>query len=194
MESDDWELVSLDQPVQIGAVVKRHLERTARSVRHPERGEFSTLRAEAIKPLLGLAGERTWKAFITPARLVKIERGDVVSVTPMRRDGHRLDAAPMPSLWVGRSWQRRGPPPSKTSTDAELPRRCAAGGTPGNDAVSRGSTGSVRRPSQCRPERRDSYGDLLITGAMSTGGLCVAALMPKLFGLVRAPRWQGRAT
>lgn len=92
MESNEWEFVRIDEQEQIGAAILRRLASAPRIVRHPERNEFSTLRSEAIAPLLDLAVVKTWKAFIAPAVLVDVQRGDAITVTPMRRDGRGFSA------------------------------------------------------------------------------------------------------
>jgi hypothetical protein len=91
MESGNWELVTTGLPTDIGVAVLRHLESSRLDVRHPGRHEFTGLRAERVKPLLSLAGVRTWRAFVISAILIQVERRDAIHVMSMKRDGRKID-------------------------------------------------------------------------------------------------------
>jgi hypothetical protein len=97
MESDEWEFVPRGSASALGSAVVRRLSKASPILRHPERDEFSSLRAQTVAPLLKLAGVRTWKSFIANATLVHVEGMTPVVVMPMRRDGRRVDAfVPVP--------------------------------------------------------------------------------------------------
>jgi hypothetical protein len=89
MESDRWEFVPVDEPSQIGEVIAQLLRVEPRVVPHPQRNEFSALRAAVIAPVLSRAKVRSWTAFASSASLVHV---DPTSVTPMRRDGRGYSA------------------------------------------------------------------------------------------------------
>jgi hypothetical protein len=91
MESGNWELVTTGSPTDIGVAVLRHLESSRLDVRHPGRHDFTGLRAERVKPLLRLAGVRTWRAFVISAILIQVERRDAIHVISMKRDGRKID-------------------------------------------------------------------------------------------------------
>ena len=92
IEAVDWEFVLTDSPEVLGEVILRRLQVPPRTVRHPGRDEFSTLRAEVIAPLLVIAGVKSWRAFISEAVLVDVRRSDVFTVSPMRRNGRGFSA------------------------------------------------------------------------------------------------------
>ena len=91
METGNWDLVTTGLPTDIGVAVLRHLESSRLDVRHPGRHDFTVLRAERVKPLLRLAGVRTWRAFVISAILIQVERRDAIHVISMKRDGRKID-------------------------------------------------------------------------------------------------------
>jgi hypothetical protein len=79
---------------QLGEVVVATLSLTPVSLRHPsDQTEWTAHRRQALTPLQRQAGVRSWRAFLSPARVVKVHReGANVTVTPYKPDPKRRDA------------------------------------------------------------------------------------------------------
>ncbi len=110
MDGDPRRLDGADaEPGVLGAEVLARLAQPQRVVPHPRREEWPERRRRSLAPFQRLAGVRSWRAFVSVASLVEVERGadGVVTVMPMRPmpkpigafegDGDRAVRLPTPS-------------------------------------------------------------------------------------------------
>jgi hypothetical protein len=79
---------------QLGAAVVEALSLTPVSLRHPsDQADWTAHRRQALTPLQRQAGVRSWRAFLSPAKVVHVRRqGATVTVTPYKPDPKRRDA------------------------------------------------------------------------------------------------------
>lgn len=79
---------------QLGEAVVEALSLSPVALRHPtDQTEWTAHRRQALTPLQRQAGVRSWRAFLSPARVVHVHRqGATVTVTPYQPDPKRRDA------------------------------------------------------------------------------------------------------